>query len=125
MNIIFFDQYCSLCRNAVKNIVKKDVHKRFFFAPLDGLTAKKKLIGNLAKLTQENTLILLENNKAWIRARAVLRIFWLLGGKWKWIGWLYCIPGLDFFYRIVAKHRHIFFSKEKGTLVQDSDRFLP
>lgn len=53
------------------------------------------------------SLILEENGRTWLRGRAVLRIFWLLGGAWRWIGWLYVMPIFpDLIYRLVARMRH-------------------
>ena len=109
-HLIFFDERCAMCRQSVERIRKLDKEKIFAFEPLDSDRAKELLPEELLK---EDTLILLENKKrVWKRAKAIFRIFWLFGGKWKGLGVLCYVPGLDFFYRFVAKHRH-FFGKEQ------------
>jgi predicted DCC family thiol-disulfide oxidoreductase YuxK len=103
-SIIFLDQHCPLCRRTINFLARQDKKKHFRFAPLDGTTAKKMLLGNLRDL---NTVVLLEQpgEKIWIRGRAVFRVLWLLGGKWKLLGWLYPMPFVDLFYKFIAKHR--------------------
>ncbi|MBS0616151.1 MAG: DUF393 domain-containing protein [Verrucomicrobia bacterium] len=93
MNTIFYDASCSLCQRSVAWIKQRDKHHIFAFEPL-----KK----------ETDSLILVEGKKKWIRGRAVMRILWLLGGKWKLVGWLYVVPFVDFFYRLVARHRRLF-----------------
>lgn len=120
-HLIFFDAHCSLCQRSIGFIMKIDRKEIFGFAPLDGKTASKYLD---ADLLRENTLILLENyntnKKVWIRGRGVCRIFWLIGGPWRLLGWAWCIPfGVDGIYRLIAMHRRnlehegAFFSKEE------------
>ncbi len=123
-HLIFFDSHCPLCRGAVSQIMKRDKRRIFSFAPLDGKTIEKWLEGP----RETNTLILLENfqkpsPREWVRARGVFRIYWLLGGKWSWIGWLYLVPGLDLIYRFVARHRHHFVKEAPAGL--DTTRLLP
>jgi predicted DCC family thiol-disulfide oxidoreductase YuxK len=114
-DLIFFDAECGLCQRSVRFIQSIDKKKRFAFAPLQGTTAQKKLSGRLEKLKRENTMVLLENcgstkQRVWIRGRAVFRILWLVGGAWRFAGWLYILPfGLDAVYSLIARFRHLFF----------------
>ena len=120
-HLIFFDAKCSLCEASVENLLRIDRKKIFAFAPLQGKTADQELTGSKEYLKKENTLILLEHyqrptQKLWIRGRAVFRIFWLLGGKWRTLGWLCWTPiGIDLLYRLVARHRRVF-KKNRPTL---------
>lgn len=121
-SIIFFDQHCPLCRRTINFLVRHDRKKRFHFAALDGKTAKKMLLSNLAHWRTLNTVVLDEqpSGKIWIRGRAVFRVLWILGGWWKFIGWLYVMPFVDLVYRFVAKHR-----KKGGDLPPLSVHLLP
>lgn len=126
LHLIFYDADCPLCQRSVQAILKLDKAKIFLFAPLDGKTASQELKPELLK---ENTLILLEHyqkpmQRQWIRGRAVSRILWLIGGKWRFLGWLCYVPfGVDLAYRFVAHHRH--FVKIKNKIKQKpSSRFL-
>lgn len=106
-SIIFFDQHCNLCRRTISFLIKQDQKNRFDFAPLDGTEALRRFSGNLAYLRDLNTVILVEapQAKIWLRGKAVFRILWLLGGRWKLVGWLYVMPFVDLFYKLIAKHR--------------------
>ena len=118
-SIIFFDQHCPLCRRTITYLAQQDQKKHFRFAPLDGTTAEKILTIHLRSL---NTVILIEHpsGKIWLRGRAVFRVLWLLGGKWKFLGWLYNMPFVDLFYKVIAKHR-----KRGGDLPPLSIHLLP
>lgn len=90
---IFYDDDCPFCRRSVARIARLDKKHIFVFVP---------------QIKKVNTLILKEaNGKTWIRGRAVLRIFWLLGGVFRLFGWLYLIPFFpDLVYRVIARLRH-------------------
>lgn len=121
-SIIFFDNHCPLCCRTINSLAAHDVKKKFAFAPLEGKTAEKMFFGRLSYLRTLNTVILVEqpSGRIWVRGRAVFRIFWLLGGKWKSIGWLYEMPFVDAVYKIIAKHR-----KREGDLPKLTIHLLP
>ncbi len=83
-----------------------DLHKKFNYFPLSSGKAIELLP---EKLLKGDTLVLLENkNQIWIRSKAVFRILKLLEGRWSFLGFLCYVPGLDFFYRIIAHNRFLF-----------------
>ena len=104
MHIIYYDAQCPFCCRAIQKIVRLDIGKIFTFKPLDPQSEKK-------------SMILLENvgsssERTWTQGRATCRIFWLLGGKWRLLGWPCFLPWFllwipDLFYRFIAKHRHL------------------
>lgn len=105
-HFIFFDHTCRMCQNAVRRIQELDKERIFEFYPLTSSKAKEMVP---TKYLGGDTIVLLENQKkVWIRSKAIFRIFHLLGGKWKWLGALCYIPGLDLFYRAVAHNRYLF-----------------
>jgi len=87
-------------------ISRHDKKKQFLFAPLSGKTADKELHAHFDK----STMVLVEapQGRQWVRGKAAFRILWLLGGKWKWIGWLYVMPFIDLLYRLIAFYRFLF-----------------
>lgn len=105
--IVFFDQHCPLCRRTINFLGRQDKKRRFHFAPLDGKTAEDVLRSNLSHLRNLNTVVLMEqpSGKIWIRGKGVFRLLWILGGWWKFVGWLYMMPFVDLVYKFVAKHR--------------------
>jgi len=115
-HLIFYDQPCPLCNRAVRFVLRADTKEEFGFAPLDGETATKELQGLYLKHPDLDTLVLLqdygeEKEQTLIEGKAVLRIFWLLRGKYTLIGWLSFLPSplFDWMYRIVARHRYKIF----------------
>lgn len=126
--LIFFDSECNLCRKSVATLIKIDTEKKLVFAPFKGKAAEDKLSGKLSYLKHENSLVLIErpSGHIWLRGRAVFRIFWLLGGKWKLLGWFFMMPCVDFFYRQVAHHRRRFSNKNDfaSMMEKERDRFL-
>jgi len=130
-HVIFFDDECPLCHKAVRHLIEIDEKKEFAFAPLNGKTAARILVGPLESYRHVNSLVLLEQYQSsarrfWIRSRAVFRTYWLTGGQWTLLGIFSFLPGCfgDFFYRWLAEHRHQFklrMPKEPWP----ADRFLP
>lgn len=111
---IFYDDTCPLCLRSVAKIRSWDHKHQFLFAPIESQKAKDDLKDDWQKFKDANTLILVEHcptapPRIWIKGRAVMRIFWLIGGWRKLIGWLAFIPlGVDSLYAFIAKRRHRF-----------------
>ena len=125
--IVFFDRLCPLCTRAVYFILSHDRKKALRFAPLQGRTADHYLKGPLAYFKNSNTLVLLEKNKVRLRASAILRILWLIGGIYRIAILLYLLLFLlNLIYRVIAKKRRVFFSKKKPkNLSKFKDQLLP
>lgn len=120
-HLIFFDEQCPLCHRSVQHIIDIDVHQRFVFAPLKGSTAHDILIGPQESLKKANSLVLVENYQStgrrfWVRSKAILRIYWLVGHGWRLLGIFSFFPSFigDLFYRWLAAHRHQFKLKMPG-----------
>jgi len=105
-HLIFFDHTCALCQKAVQKIQQRDASHLFTFYPLESEMGKEKIPENLR--SQDTLVLVEEGGQVWTRAKAVFRIVHLLGGPDKWMGILCYVPGLDWIYRLVAKHRHYF-----------------
>ena len=130
-HLIFFDQDCPFCVKAIQHVLEIDKDQKFIFAPLGGETAKNILTGPLKPYAEMNTVVLIEDYQSterqfWVRSKAALRTYWLVGNGWGIIGWLSFLPCWigDFIYRLFKEHRHQFklkTSKELGP----QNRFLP
>ena len=106
MTIIFFDATCPLCCGFIEKIYKSDRRHQFLFAPLLGSTFAKTVKENREALLEQNTLVLAEGEKIWVRSKAVYRILWMLGG-WMRLASFLCIifPAADLIYRWIASSR--------------------
>lgn len=109
-NYILYDGTCPACQKSVAFIKAMDKKKLFTFIPLQDAKAKELCEGRKELLSMNSVILYESKQKIWIRAKAIFRIFWLLGGLKKAIGWLYILPSwiIDPFYRLFARFRHRF-----------------
>ncbi len=120
--VVFFDGPCPFCNWIVHWLMEVDKKKIFYFASLEGETAR-----TLPK--DKDSLILLEEEqgirKLFFEAKAALRIFWLIGGWYRLIGWTYFLPSflINPLYRFIARHRYRFCRTTAVSL--DESRLLP
>lgn len=130
MDLILYDGACGLCRASVLFVLKRDKKKRFLFAPLQGVTAKKILP---FPISEDSVVVVEEFDTAAPRltfsGKGACKILWLLGGLWSLPGLLYFLPGalLNPVYRFIAGKRHLFFNAPSCEIPphMDSSRFLP
>ena len=129
--IVFFDGVCNLCNGAVQFLLRHDRHKRLRFAPLQGETARKMLIGLETGDGQvENSFILLEAGKVYSRSTAALRTCRYLSWFWRMAYGMIIIPRFirDGVYNFVARHRYRWFGKRDSCMIPTPElraRFLP
>ena len=105
MHRLFYDASCALCRAAIEHVKARDAGPIFLYAGLDSpLVPPEYRNGDTVVLLEETS----EGDRLWVRARAIFRIYWLLGGGYRLLGWLSYLPGwlLDPIYSMVARHRH-------------------
>jgi predicted DCC family thiol-disulfide oxidoreductase YuxK len=133
-HLVFYDGSCGLCDLIVRFLLDQDSKKIFLFAPLNGQTAKRELQSLPESLKREDSLVLIENfgtksQQIHVLAKGAFRIAWLLGGGWTLLGSFFYLPGFltNWGYRLIAKHRHRFFSNDACRLPdqKDQSRFLP
>ncbi len=132
-HIVLFDNTCPICRRAVARAIELDRKKVFLFSPLDGKTAKQALKGKMAYLRKKRSLIIIENahrppSLVWMHGRAAMRLFWILGGVYKCVGFLCYIPLLtDAIYKGISNLRHRIEVKDvpERFFRAHQERFLP
>lgn len=81
-----------------------DKKNQYTFSSLNGTKAKTLFAGNYGFLRKKKSVVFLEGKRVWVRSNAVLRLLWLSGTKWKYLGALFVIPGflINPFYRLGA-----------------------
>lgn len=127
MYIVFYDDTCGLCDVSVQKLLKWDKKKVLLFAPLQGKTAKEKFGSDWPKLLEEDSIIFLENEVRLLRAKAVFRALWHIGGIFRILGIFSYLPTFpfDLIYRFIAKKRkYLGCPLTKKSLVDHKDRFL-
>lgn len=126
--IIFFDGVCGLCNYFLDFVLRKDKNHKFYYAPLQGKTAKKYL-PELEENTEEWTMFLLDEEGLHERSTASLKIFEKLGGAWGTLGIFLYVPKpiRNSVYKFIAKNRYKWFGKRDTCRLptpEEKERFL-
>ncbi|MBC7796714.1 MAG: DUF393 domain-containing protein [Pyrinomonadaceae bacterium] len=109
--VILFDGECNFCNNAVNFIIAHDDKDYFRFAPRQSEIGQR--LEREYKLENIESVILIEDDKAFIYSTAALKIAKNLNGAWKFFGYFLIVPDFirDFFYQLFARYRHLIFGK--------------
>ena len=127
-SIVLFDGVCNFCNSAVNFIIRRDNANQFKFAPLQSelgleLRAKYQIDDKV------DSIILVENDQAFLHSTAGLRIAKGLGGIYSLAYVLIIVPAFvrDFVYKTFAKNRYRLFGKKDMCMMPTPDvreRFL-
>ena len=126
--IILFDGKCNLCNSGINFVIARDHKKRFKFSFLNSNRSKKLLQEFGESYKKVNSIILIENQKAYSKSAAVLRIAKHLGGLYPLLYMFVIIPPVirNFVYDVIARNRYKWFGKNDtcGINTPDEDRFF-
>ncbi len=136
--VVLFDGLCNFCDASVSFVIDHDAAGYFRFAPLQSdagrdLAAKHGLeFGSEAHQSGSalvDSVILVEDGKAYTHSTAALRIARHLDGLWSWVYPLIAVPRpiRDFFYRLLAKYRYRMFGQKEECMIPTPEiraRFL-
>lgn len=117
-HVILFDGICNFCNRAVNWIIAHDRDAKFKFAPLQGEcgTRMRRTFG----ITNDvDSIILIEDNRAYTHSSAALRIAKTLGGIWS-LGYAAIVipqPIRDWFYEWFARNRYRWFGKQEACMI--------
>ena len=119
--IILFDGVCNFCDSSVQFIIKRDPAAHFLFTSLQsekGLELTKKY----AIPEDVDSLVLIENGKAFTKSSAALRIAKKLDGLWHLFFLFILVPRKirDGVYDYVAKNRYKWFGKKEDACMLPS-----
>lgn len=110
--IVFFDGVCGLCNRFVDFAMRIDKRHVLCFAPLQGVTAKRILRTDGVEIP--DSIVFFDDNDAFYKSDAVLRICKRIGGFW-WFFAIMCSfiprPIRDVVYDFIATHRYQWFGK--------------
>lgn len=128
--IVLFDGVCNFCNGSVNFMIEHDALGYFKFAPMQSDTGQELLKKFGIDQHETDSIILVENNKAYTYSTAALRIARKLDGIWRWIYIFRFVPRpiRDFFYKLFAKYRYRLFGKKDLCMMPTPDiqaRFLP
>lgn len=110
--IVLFDGRCTFCSFWVNYVLKKDGKDNFRFASLQSEIGKEYLKKYKVDASIDS-VVLIENEKPYIKSTAALHVLKILGGFRALFYGLIIIPAFirDFFYDIIARYRYSWFGK--------------
>jgi predicted DCC family thiol-disulfide oxidoreductase YuxK len=125
--VVLFDGVCNLCNAAVTFIIDRDPNAAFRFAPLQSEVGQE--VVRACGLEGEDTFVLVEHGRCFVRSTAALRIAGRLTGGWPLLRVLLAVPAplRDAAYRFIARHRFDWFGRRDACRVPTPDlrrRFL-
>lgn len=112
-HIILFDGTCNFCNFWVGFVIKRDAKNVFRFASLQSA------IGQELRMKHQvsnglDTVVLIKNNRVYIKSNAALEIVKELKSLWFLMYGFKIIPAFirDWIYDVVAKYRYKWFGKQ-------------
>ena len=126
--IVLFDGDCHFCNSSVQFIIKHDHKGIYYFAPLQSKRAQVLLEKHQISI-DINSLVLIENDRAFIKSAAVLKICRNLHGIWSFFYVFNIFPKrlLNSIYDVMAKNRYRWFGMKTYCKIYPEDirkRFL-
>lgn len=121
-SIVLFDGVCNFCNGSVNFIIRNDPEKRFRFAALQS-EAGQELRAKYGIGEDVDSIVLIEEGKAYTHSTAGLRIAKTLGGIWS-LGYVgIIIPAFirDLLYRTFAKNRYRLFGRQDACMLPTPD----
>ncbi|HSA60267.1 MAG TPA: thiol-disulfide oxidoreductase DCC family protein [bacterium] len=128
--LILFDGVCNFCNASVNFIIARDPKKNFRFTPLQSAAGQERLKKFNLSTTDLDTMVLIENDRAFTRSTAGLKIARRLSGLWPLFYVLIVVPRFlrDAVYNVVARNRYRWWGRRDACMVPTpgvKERFLP
>lgn len=127
--IILFDGVCNFCNSSINFVIEHDNSGYFKFAPLQSEIGEELIAKYGIDTAETDSVILIEDDKAYTHSTAALKIARHLDGLWS-RSYAFMIvprPVRDVFYRLFAKHRYRLFGRRDACMMPTPDvraRFL-
>ncbi|MEZ5426354.1 MAG: thiol-disulfide oxidoreductase DCC family protein [Pyrinomonadaceae bacterium] len=117
--IVLFDGVCNFCNDWVNFIIERDRKDHFKFAPLQSDTARRFLEEHNVDPEETDSVVVIENEKAYTYSTAALRITRGLGGLWAVFYALIIVPKpiRDAVYKWIAGNRYKWFGKKEACMI--------
>jgi predicted DCC family thiol-disulfide oxidoreductase YuxK len=139
--VVLFDGVCNFCDASVNFIIRHDRSGYFKFAPLQSdegrrLANEHGFSSAVGATEDENvrpssidSIILIDDDRAYVHSSAALRVLRRLGAPWSWLYMFIIIPRpiRDWAYKLFAKYRYRLFGRKDECMLPTADvraRFL-
>ncbi len=117
--IILFDGVCNFCNNSINFVIKHDKKNYFKFAPLQSERGGELLDKYKISRAETDSVVVVENEKAYTHSTAALRIAKGLGGIWSLAYIFIVVPKFirDAAYNLIARNRYKWFGKKDACML--------
>src|ERR1041385_7164019 len=139
--VVLFDGVCNFCDASVNFIIDHDKAGYFKFAPLQSDEGRRlaneygfesetaKQDDSTSDLIPIDSIILVEDGKAYIHSTGALRVLRRLGWPWSWAYAFMIVPRTirDWGYRLFARYRYRLFGRKEQCMIPTPEvraRFL-
>ena len=117
--IILFDGVCNLCNGAITFIIQRDKKDVFRYAALQSDIGRKLAQENNIDLEKVDSIILIDNDKAYLKSTAALGISRHLRGGWPLLSIFLILPAFirNWVYDFIARNRYKWFGKKEACMI--------
>jgi predicted DCC family thiol-disulfide oxidoreductase YuxK len=127
--VVLFDGVCNLCNGFVQFVIPRDPHGHFRFAALQSPVAARLLAQARVTPGDAETVVLIEDGRAFFRSSAALRIARGLRFPWPLLYGLMVLPRpiRDWVYDLIARNRLRWFGQRDQCMIPEPgirERFL-
>ncbi|MCD9188883.1 MAG: thiol-disulfide oxidoreductase DCC family protein [Pyrinomonadaceae bacterium] len=127
--IVLFDGVCNFCNGSVNFIIEHDKADYFRFAPLQSEIGQNLLEKHGIDKFETDSVIVIEDEKAYTHSTAALRVARKLDGIWSFFYIFRFVPAFirDFAYKLFAKYRYKLFGRQDACMMPTPEiraRFL-
>ncbi len=122
-SIVLFDGVCNLCNQAVTFIIERDARDQFRFAALESEVGQELLKNYSLDSSHIDSIVLIQDGKAFIKASAALRIAKKLKGPASLLYGFIIIPRVisNAVYDFIARNRYQWFGKKDNCMIPTAD----
>jgi len=117
--IILFDGVCNLCNGSVLFVIKRDPKDQFRFAALQSEVGQELIAKYQIDTAHTDSIVLIENNKAYVKSTAALRVARELTGGWPMLSGFLIVPAVirNWVYDFIAHNRYKWYGKQDSCMI--------
>ena len=117
--ILLFDGVCNLCNGSINFVIKHDNKDVFRFTALQEEPGKSLLKQYKIDPKEIDSIVLIENGKAYVKSTAALRAARHLNGGCPLLYGFIIIPAIirNFVYDFIAKNRYKWYGKKDSCMI--------
>lgn len=122
-SIVLFDGVCNFCNSSINKIIKYDKKNRFKFAALQSETGKKLVEKHSIDPSKTDSIILIENDVAYIKSTAILKISKHMSGLYPLTYGFIIIPTFirNVVYDFIARNRYKWWGKKDSCMIPTAE----